>query len=807
MLRRNTLLKNLIALLLCSALLGLGVLRAQVSWDNGNGNSLWATGANWNPNGTPTSSSNVTFGSLGLAQVISLGATSRDVGTLTFTSPYAYTLNGNSGVNLNIATSGSSFTQSGSGNLTLNTGLSFSNPLTMSGTGTGTVTLNGPVSSGASDTLTKSGSFTLVLNGANSHDGTVLNSGTLVLGSSSALGLSSREFQINGGTLQATGGTQTVSNNVRLGGDFTISGSNALVFTGNFNLGGVDPIITVNNTTTISGNITQPWYSSFTKAGSGNLVLEGTNSYSGTTAVSAGTLTLRTSSALGATGTWNNLVSSGATLALDNNIAINEGGFNIAGSGVGGAGVLRNISGNNSLAGQITLDAASTIGSDAGTLSLTSAISMGSFGLSTTGAGNIVFANSIWGSSNLNLNGTGTVSLTGSNALSFSGNILVNAGTLSLGKTGSNAIQPSLIVGNGSNAATVLYNAAEQIANSTNVTVNNLGLLNLNNYSDTIANLTLQGGSVTTGTGTLTLSTSGNTVTSLASSSTASISGKLALGGAYTFSVADGAASNDLNISAVISGSQAITKSGAGTLTLAGVNTYSGALSVTQGTLRLGTNNALPTASALSISSGATLDINSLSASVNALTSAGTLALGNSGYLTLGASGGNSTLNGTVSGLGTIAKLGAGSLTLNSSLSFAGTLVLSGGTLVLGSGVNVSLGTLRISGNSVIDFSSSSATSLSLGNLIIDSGVTLTLTNWINGSDYFLTQAWQDAQLNVTGQAPMNQVVFSGFNANQTAWRPYGSTNQVTPVPEPATTGALLTALTLGLFYLRRRKP
>jgi fibronectin-binding autotransporter adhesin len=96
----------------------------------------------------------------------------------------------------------------------------------------------------------------------------------------------------------------------------------------------------------------------------------------------------------------------------------------------------------------------------------------------------------------------------------------------------------------------------------------------------------MTGGSVTTGAGSLALN--GN-VTINSSSSQASISGSLLLqGAARTFTVADGAASIDLLISAVIangSGTGSVIKNGPGILQLSGANTYSGSTTVNDGTL------------------------------------------------------------------------------------------------------------------------------------------------------------------------------------------------------------------------------
>jgi len=70
--------------------------------------------------------------------------------------------------------------------------------------------------------------------------------------------------------------------------------------------------------------------------------------------------------------------------------------------------------------------------------------------------------------------------------------------------------------------------------------------------------------------------------------------------------------------------SGSLTKGGAGQLTLSGTNSYSGTTTIQSGTLRLGINNAIPQASALSLTEGSTLDMNGFSSTAQSLAGAGT---------------------------------------------------------------------------------------------------------------------------------------------------------------------------------------
>ena len=183
------------------------------------------------------------------------------------------------------------------------------------------------------------------------------------------------------------------------------------------------------------------------------------------------------------------------------------------------------------------------------------------------------------------------------------------------------------------------------------------GTLNLNDNSDTIGALVLTGGTVETETGTLTL---GGNITTNAAGTPATISGFLNLGGATrTVTVASG---TDLIISADISGGEfGLTKAGTGTLTLSGVNTYTGTTTVIAGAL----DGSGTLDGAVKVGSGATL-----------APGRNTTAILNTGAVTL-ASGStfNVTLNGTVPGSGydqlnTTGAVNLANATLNVNLTF-----------------------------------------------------------------------------------------------------------------------------------------
>ncbi|MBS0663804.1 MAG: autotransporter-associated beta strand repeat-containing protein [Verrucomicrobia bacterium] len=239
----------------------------------------------------------------------------------------------------------------------------------------------------------------------------------------------------------------------------------------------------------------------------------------------------------------------------------------------------------------------------------------------------------------------------------------------------------------------------------------------------------------------------------------------------------DVASGSTLDVASKISGSAGLTKSGAGTLLLnSALNNWTGGLAINAGLVELSTSNVITDTNAVSIGSGATLQIDS---------------------------GISETLS-SISGSGTVSKVGAGTLTFASTFDFSGgSLTLSGGTLALASGSS-SIGTLHITGDTVIDFGNSAASTLTVTSLLIDAGVNLTIANWVDATDYFFAQGWSGATPDARNIAPMNQVTFTGFSSSTTAWLNFDS--QITPVPEPATYGAVFAALMLGWVAWRRRE-
>ena len=322
-----------------------------------------------------------------------------------------------------------------------------------------------------------------------------------------------------------------------------------------------------------------------TKTGGGKLVLAGANNYDGATLVNTGIVNIQNVTALGST-TNGTTVAEGATL----DVAMPASSFvyeplTLFGSGVGANGALQNNTG---------ADAQFLVTVTLGTTKTSTSVSVG------TNNGRLFFDGVVQGSGGLTKVGDGGLVLGATAPNTYAGITRVNAGYLGLDMSaGVTAISNTLIIGDGlggANADMVLVYANDQIADTVKVVVKSSGWLNLSSVgtSDTIGALTMTGGAITTGPGMLTVA--GNLKVK-SSTTSATIDGKLDLGSTvHTISVADGAATDDLIISALISGAGGLTKTGAGRLVLQGANTYDGLTRINAGIVKVQDTLALGSA-------------------------------------------------------------------------------------------------------------------------------------------------------------------------------------------------------------------
>ena len=449
-----------------------------------------------------------------------------------------------------------------------------------------------------------------------------------------------------------------------------------------------------------------------TKNGTGTVTLSAANTYTGTTTVNAGTLSLGNVNAL-------------QTTTLDTGTSGSQAvTFSVAGANTYNIGAIQ---------GDDTLD----------------------FGNNTisVGANNAVtsFTGTLAGSGgNLTKVGSGALTLSGNN--SYTGSTTISAGTIRLGNAVSNnsTISGDILINGGTlNYATAIH---DQISNSATVTLSS-GSFALAGRDETIGTIAMSGGALSMSSGILTLSSpagfTGGTISMTAAGGSIIATGQTTLGNA-TFSysnasnaskglillsglvvdadttanftnastgvgrislegstqVFDVGASANLNIGwalASTTSSGGLTKNGTGTLTLSAANTYNGTTTVNAGTVSLGNVNALQNSTLDTGTSGSQAVAFSVPGAttynIGAIQGGDTLDFG-SNTISVGANNATTSFTGSLAGSsGSLTKVGSGTLTLSGAgSSYSETTTISAGTIqidhanALGSGGNITFG-------------------------------------------------------------------------------------------------------------------
>lgn len=440
--------------------------------------------------------------------------------------------------------------------------------------------------------LKQLGQGTLVLTADNTYSGgTVISNGTLQVGNGGTTGWigtgninnyatlvfdRSDNVEVNnlisgtGKVVQVGSGTVTLTANNAYSGGTVISNGTLQVgnggTTGTIGTGTVynDGALVLNrtDTLTISGSIAGS--GTVSQLGTGTVILTGTNSYSGLTTISNGTLQIGNGGKTGTLGTGE--VDNHGTLAFNrddflvvNNLITGSGGVHQVGNGT----VV--LTADNTYSGG-TLVSAGTLqvgdGGDSGRIGSGDVTNNATLVFNRTD--DVVLDNAISGTGMLVQAGQGLLVLRGSN--SYSGVTLITNGVLQVGDGGTTG---SLGTGNVTNNTMLVFNRADDVVVSNLIS----GTGNLIHLGDGILTLTANNnysGITAITNGTLQVGNGG-------------ISGAISTNEVYNFGSLIFNRSNDLVITSVITGSGSVRHAGAGQLTLAGTNTFTGGFLVDGG--------------------------------------------------------------------------------------------------------------------------------------------------------------------------------------------------------------------------------
>ncbi|WNJ89690.1 autotransporter domain-containing protein [Bosea sp. 685] len=362
----------------------------------------------------------------------------------------------------------------------------------------------------------------------------------------------------------------------------------------------------------------------FEKIGTGTLTLAATNTYSGVTVISAGTLIVGSSfygvapsATLGSDSATNIVRLNGGTLQIDNQVATFARPVEITASN----GTINNVAG-------LTLNGVTTFTGL----------------LSKTGAGTLILNGAGTGAGGLSILAGG---LQVGNAAALGTGTLRMAGNTSLVASPSNVSVANAIVLDGTISVVTNNNTLSltgAISGVGRLDKNNGGTLNLSGDSNFAGGFGLNAGTLGIGSNTAV----GVGQLSVATGSTVVALGNVTLANAIRLNPSAGfgtanpifdTGANTLTLNGVISGQAVgieqtpygITKNGSGTLVLNGANTYSGATVVNAGKLVVGgagtSGASIASSSSLTIAAGATIGGNGATPT---LTVNGTISPGNS---------------------------------------------------------------------------------------------------------------------------------------------------------------------------------
>jgi fibronectin-binding autotransporter adhesin len=446
---------------------------------------------------------------------------------------------------------------------------------------------------------------TVTLSGNNAHSGTTtLSAAGLRIGSATALG--SGPFVVDNGTriasITSTDSTpRTITNATTLNGgtgvltlgDATRNGK--LTFSNTLALGTAVRPVAVGSEVEFAG-IVSGALGGITKSGAGTLILSGNNSYTGATTVGAGTLKL------------DHTTNNGSKLADGAALILAGGTLELAGDSLAPE-LVSGTTLNANTASTITRPSGGTVlEMNAITRNSGASINFVQGGIATTNTPNntsgilgawATVGGTDWAVNSTNLADGPITALSSYTLSSTAGNAAGTYATAHItvdsNQTPDAAITPHSLRFNGPEANTLTLQGANSIASG--------GIL------------------VTTGTGSNPSTISGGTLTG-------PVNGDLF--------IQQNNPSGNLEIASQIINNTAtsVVKSGVGSVTLSGANTYTGLTSILGGTLKAGSNSVFTNKGGLSMTGTSVLDLNGFNATFTTLASAATNVITNSSSAT-----------------------------------------------------------------------------------------------------------------------------------------------------------------------------
>jgi len=717
-----------------------------------------------------------------------------------------------------------SFTYAGTVNIgTDTTGSAALGYVVISSTGTNTVTFSGAVT--GSGNIQKQGGGYLILSGSGNtwNGGLQIGNGAVTAASNSAIGTGDLTFaqtSTNSPIVNLFNAAQTVGNlsssfALTSGTDTQTLSLNGTALTINATANNVfgDGAVSTLTSSIVDGMGTHGSVIYHGATGA-QLSLTGANTYSGGTTVTGGILDLANVSSGSATGTGNVTVSSGGTLtsgggvtqfqapvsagnpivtsgSMSGGLIVNSGGI-VSPGGAPGSGLIGSLSVGSitahtgsifdfALAGSFSSDFSSIASAGAATLDnggtetvnvSGSTIAVGSyelmsFGASLTNAGTAFTlgttpngANRTYSLSTTNAGVFLNITDTGDDRFWTVGGgnspLVDGGGNWANGSTNFYNSNPSTTQAayNSSAALDLVFGDSSHGNGGTVTLTGSVGVVGTLIFSPVTTPYVI---GATGGTNTLTLGSG------ISSANNATINAPIVLSGSQTFSTATG---TTLNLNGGISGGAALTLGDAGTVVLAGTNTYSGGTVINNGTLQTSTSS-LPTTGGVNInnsnSSLVFVQAGSGAAYGGLISGSGSVTVNSSAAATITLSNPSNSYNGSTNiQSGVLSASSAGALGTG-----AGGINFSGGTLQFTAPLTFPEGSPAqsidlVSGTSMVDTDGNNVTLgqdlEGAGNLTKIGGGNLTLTGLIPTTII--------GQLGVTGGSlTLNGSASFGFSA------------------------------------------